>query len=104
MNKKNSVIIATLLSMSFAAVVFATVDDTPIVIAGPNAATSAIGIKKAKAAENPAKKAAKARTKADTKYLRDKVKTDAKEADSKAAKEQKEADIKAAKDLDTNLK
>jgi 5-methylcytosine-specific restriction endonuclease McrA len=104
MNKIISVIIATLIGMSFVAIVFASEGNKSIIIADHNAATSAGGIRKDKRTVNPAEKAAKARTKADHKYLKAKAKTDAKDADAKAAKEKNEADVKAAKDLDTNLK
>jgi hypothetical protein len=101
MKKILSAVIATLVAMSFTAVVFAA-------DAGKTAepgATSTIGeaqkdVKAAKAEE----KAVKAKAKADAKEAKAKKKSDAKEAkakakaDAKAAKAKAEADAKAAKE------
>jgi hypothetical protein len=88
-----SVTIATLIAMSFAAVVFAAEDDKPIVIAGPNAAIPVNEINKQIITENAAEKAAKAKTKADAEYATTKAKEDAKKSKAKS-----KADAKAAKE------
>jgi hypothetical protein len=105
-NKIISVIAATLVAMSFTAVVFAADTDKRIIIAEPAAGTSpAVDAKKDAAAvkaeattlqekEQAEAKKAKAKVKADAKKAKAKVKADAKAAKAKAA-----ADAKAEKEL-----
>jgi hypothetical protein len=104
MNKIISAFIATLIAMSFVAVVCASEVNKPNIIADHTAPASAGGIKKDKRMLNPAEKAALARAKANHRYLKAKAKTDARDAEAHAAKEKIEADTKAENELETNLR
>jgi hypothetical protein len=104
MNKIISALIATLMGLSCVAVVCASEENKPILIAEHTTATSAGGIKKDKRMLNPAEKAALARAKANHRYLKAKAKTDVRDAEAHAAKEKIEADTKAENELETNLR
>jgi colicin import membrane protein len=105
MKKILSAVVATLVAVSFSAVVFAADAAKPATLAAPTAVTVPAGeVQKDAKAIKAEEKAAKAKAKAEAKEAKAKAKADAKaakakaKADAKEAKAKAKADAKATKD------